>query len=122
MVPAKMGLPEGVASGPYDVRSGSKANIDDHSGDVCLTPKGGHGSARLLLPLCANFRRAQGRQSQPACTANGARHLRRNGKTDRGAPRVRRGKAAWNCVDCYAGRLEMLFHAVFSRLIIDFHR
>ena len=34
----------------------------------------------------------------------------------------RRGKAAWNCVDCYAGRLETLLHAVHSRLIIDFHR
>jgi hypothetical protein len=41
---------------------------------------------------------------------------------DRGAPRVRRGKAAWNCVDCYAGRVETLFHAVYGRLIIDFHR
>ena len=31
-------------------------------------------------------------------------------------------KPAWNCVDCYAGRLEKLLHAVYSRLIIDFHR
>src|SRR6516225_4219912 len=54
--------------------------------------------------------------------ANGARHLRCNGETDRGAPRVGRGKAAWNWVDCYAGRVETLFHAVYGRLIIDFHR
>ena len=54
--------------------------------------------------------------------ANGARHLRRSGETDTGAPRVRRGKAAWNCVDWDAGRLETLLHAVYSRLIIDFHR
>jgi len=47
--------------------------------------------------------------------------LRRDGETDRGAPRVRRGKAAWNLVDCYAGRVETLFHAVYGRPIIDFH-
>ena len=60
---------------------------------------------------------------QPTCMGQTAsRHLRRNGETDRGAPRVRRGKAAWHCVDCYAGRVETLFHAVYGRLIIDFHR
>ena len=53
--------------------------------------------------------------------ANGARYLRHNGDMDRGAPRIRRGKAAWNCVDCYARCVETLFHAVYSRLIIDFH-
>ena len=51
----------------------------------------------------------------------GPRDLRRNGETDRGAPRVSRGKAAWNFVDCYAGCVETLFHAVYDRLIIDFH-
>jgi len=25
-----------------DVRFGSKADIDDHSGDVCFTPESGH--------------------------------------------------------------------------------
>ena len=53
--------------------------------------------------------------------ANGARHLTRKGETDRGAPRVGRGKAAWVQVHCYAGRVETLFHAVYGRLIIDFH-
>jgi hypothetical protein len=50
------------------------------------------------------------------------RHLRRNGETDRGAPRIRRSKAAWNCVDCYASRVKTLFHGVHRWLIIDFHR
>jgi hypothetical protein len=45
MVPAKMGLPEGVASGPYDVRSGSKADIEARQSDVRFTPKSGHGRA-----------------------------------------------------------------------------
>jgi hypothetical protein len=48
--------------------------------------------------------------------SDSARHLRRNGETDGGAPRVRRCKAAWYCVDCYAGRLETHFHVVYGRL------
>jgi hypothetical protein len=50
-----------------------------------------------------------------------ARHLRSNGETDAGAPGVDRGKAAWNRVDCYAGRAKTLFQAIYCRLIIDFH-
>jgi hypothetical protein len=42
MVPAKMGLPEGVASGPYDVRSGSKADIASCFRGVRFTPESGH--------------------------------------------------------------------------------
>jgi hypothetical protein len=49
-------------------------------------------------------------------------HLRRNAEADRGAPRVPRGEATWNCVDCYAGQIETLFQTVDGRLIIDFHR
>jgi len=41
---------------------------------------------------------------------------------DRAAPRVRRGKASWNWVDFCARRVKTLFQAVYSRLIIDFHR
>ena len=35
--------------------------------------------------------------------------LARNGKMDTGAPRVRRGKAAWNWVDFCARRVKTLF-------------
>jgi hypothetical protein len=53
MVPAKMGLPEGVASGSYDVRSGSKADILVISRHVRFTPKSGHSAALLQCPLSA---------------------------------------------------------------------
>ena len=52
----------------------------------------------------------------------GPRDLRRNGETDRSAPRVPRGEATWNCLRRYAGDAETLFHAVYGWLIIDFHR
>jgi hypothetical protein len=67
-------------------------------------------------------RRAGGSRCRRLSCRNGTRHLRRSGETDTGAPRVRRGKAAWNCVDFCARRVKTLLHAVYSRLIINLHR
>ena len=41
MVPAKMGLPEGVASEPYNLRLGSETDIRSTSADVRFAPKDG---------------------------------------------------------------------------------
>src|SRR5262249_47897829 len=38
------------------VRFGSKADIDDHSDDVCFTPESGHRLSALGCPLCAKSR------------------------------------------------------------------
>src|SRR5271170_1516616 len=62
-------------------------------------------------------------EQQPLCTVvDGVRHLSSSSKTDAGAPGVRRGKAAWDCIDCYTGRAYSFFQAVHSRLIINLHQ
>ena len=97
--------PLAAAAGPLlasVISAGASLGRDVRSSMINLrcanleAPMSALGQKRTFWPSFAMSPKSGHSFSAQRCPLSGARYLRRSGETDTGAPRVRRGKAAWN--------------------------